>query len=97
VLLVLFVDGSVDYHAELGQRLTAMLEEHDWRSRASGSLADAVQHEIYQLRHRLWALDLLGGPRSLASTLKLTDTGEAATLAALRARALPPRHRIGLG
>jgi hypothetical protein len=53
--------------------------------------------ELYTLRHRLWALHLLGTERSFTAPLSLTDTGVAAALSALLARALRPRHHLGLG
>ena len=63
----------------------------------STGLASAVRTELYTLRHRLWALHLLGGERSFSAPLSLTDTGVAAALSALLARALRPRHHLGLG
>jgi hypothetical protein len=60
-------------------------------------LAGAVRGELYALRHRLWALHLLGTERSFGAPLSLTETGEAAALSALLARALRPRHHLGLG
>jgi len=69
-------------------------------SGASGSgagLASAVRTELYTLRHRLWALHLLGTERGFTAPLSLTDTGVAAALSALLARALRPRHHLGLG
>jgi hypothetical protein len=63
----------------------------------SSSLASAVRTELYTLRHRLWALHLLGDERSFSAPLSLTETGVAAALSALLARALRPRHHLGLG
>jgi hypothetical protein len=63
----------------------------------SSGLASAVRTELYTLRHRLWALHLLGGERSFSAPLSLTETGVAAALSALLARALRPRHHLGLG
>jgi hypothetical protein len=60
-------------------------------------LASAVRTELYALRHRLWALHLLGTERSFSAPLSLTETGVAAALSALLARALRPRHHLGLG
>jgi hypothetical protein len=60
-------------------------------------LASAVRTELYALRHRLWALHLLGAERSFSAPLALTETGVAAALSALLARALRPRHHLGLG
>jgi hypothetical protein len=63
----------------------------------STGLASAVRTELYALRHRLWALHLLGTERSFSAPLSLTETGAAAALSALLARALRPRHHLGLG
>jgi hypothetical protein len=63
----------------------------------STGLASAVRTELYTLRHRLWALHLLGSERSFSAPLSLTETGVAAALSALLARALRPRHHLGLG
>ena len=63
----------------------------------STGLASAVRSELYALRHRLWALHLLGTERSFSAPLSLTETGVAAALSALLARALRPRHHLGLG
>ena len=63
----------------------------------STGLASAVRTELYALRHRLWALHLLGAERSFGAPLSLTETGIAAALSALLARALRPRHHLGLG
>jgi hypothetical protein len=65
--------------------------------RHSTGLASAVRTELYALRHRLWALHLLGTERSFSAPLSLTETGVAAALSALLARALRPRHHLGLG
>ena len=66
-------------------------------SQHSSGLASAVRTELYTLRHRLWALHLLGDERSFSAPLSLTETGVAAALSALLARALRPRHHLGLG
>ena len=66
-------------------------------SQHSNGLASAVRTELYTLRHRLWALHLLGDERSFSAPLSLTETGVAAALSALLARALRPRHHLGLG
>ena len=63
----------------------------------STGLASAVRTELYALRHRLWALHLLGAERGFGAPLSLTETGVAAALSALLARALRPRHHLGLG
>ncbi len=66
-------------------------------SQHSSGLASAVRTELYTLRHRLWALHLLGDERTFSAPLSLTETGVAAALSALLARALRPRHHLGLG
>ncbi len=63
----------------------------------SNGLASAVHTELYTLRHRLWALHLLGEERSFSAPLSLTEIGVTAALSALLARALRPRHHLGLG
>ena len=65
--------------------------------RTGTGLASAVRTELYTLRHRLWALHLLGAERSFSAPLALNETGVAAALSALLARALRPRHHLGLG
>jgi hypothetical protein len=65
--------------------------------RSGTGLASAVRTELYSLRHRLWALHLLGAERSFSAPLALNETGIAAALSALLARALRPRHHLGLG
>ncbi|HET9967665.1 MAG TPA: hypothetical protein VFQ68_05475 [Streptosporangiaceae bacterium] len=65
--------------------------------RSGTGLASAVRTELYALRHRLWALHLLGAERSFSAPLALNETGVAAALSALLARALRPRHHLGLG
>jgi hypothetical protein len=64
---------------------------------ASATLASAVRSELYTLRHRLWALHLLGHERNFSAPLSLNETGVSAALSALLARALRPRHHLGLG
>ena len=70
-----------------------------WQSTGGHStgLASAVRTELYTLRHRLWALHLLGDERGFSAPLSLTETGVAAALSALLARALRPRHHLSLG
>ena len=48
-------------------------------------------------RDELYGLHLRGTERSFTAPLSLTDTGVAAALSALLARALRPRHHLGLG
>ena len=110
-LLVILTSGPTGYD-ELTRVLTDIHGVEGWAAgagtgRPSGSqhgggpqssgLASAVRTELYTLRHRLWALHLLGDERSFSAPLSLTETGVAAALSALLARALRPRHHLGLG
>jgi hypothetical protein len=56
-----------------------------------------VRTELYSLRHRLWALHLLGTEPGPGGRLALTETGVSAALSALLARALRPRHHLNIG
>jgi hypothetical protein len=94
-LLVILTSGPVCYD-ELTRLLTDIHGMEGWACGSAG-LASAVRSELYTLRHRLWALGLLGSERSFAAPLALTDTGVTAALSALLARALRPRHHLGLG
>jgi hypothetical protein len=85
-LLMMLTTGPASYD-ELTTALTDMHLLEGWESR--GGLASAVRTELYNLRHRLWALHLLGDRGSL---LSLNETGASAALSALLARALRPRH-----
>jgi hypothetical protein len=101
-LMIILTNGPTGYD-ELTRLLTDIHSAEGWasggtRGSARGSgLASAVRTELYTLRHRLWALHLLGAERSFTAPLSLTDTGVAAALSALLARALRPRHHLGLG
>ncbi len=107
-LLIILTNGPTGYD-ELTRVLTDIHRVEGWASAGprgsagagvagvSASLASAVRTELYTLRHRLWALHLLGTERGFTAPLSLTDTGVAAALSALLARALRPRHHLGLG
>jgi hypothetical protein len=95
-LLVILISGPASYD-DLTRLLTDIHGVEGWASGGRTGLADAVRTELYTLRHRLWALHLLGGERGFAAPLALTETGTAAALSALLARALRPRHHLGLG
>jgi hypothetical protein len=109
-LLVILTSGPTGYD-ELTRVLTDLHGVEGWAAGGTGGhgtghygggrngtgLASAVRTELYSLRHRLWALHLLGAERSFSAPLALTETGVAAALSALLARALRPRHHIGLG
>jgi hypothetical protein len=95
-LLVILTSGPTGYD-DLTRLLTDIHGVEGWASVAGTGLASAVRNELYTLRHRLWALHLLGSERSFTAPLSLTETGVAAALSALLARALRPRHHLGLG
>ena len=95
-LLVILTVGPTGYD-ELTRLLTDIHGMEGWASGGSAGLAGAVRTELYTLRHRLWALGLLGGERGFPAPLALSQTGVAAALSALLARALRPRHHLGLG
>ena len=108
-LMVILTSGPTGYD-ELTRLLTDIHGVEGWAAGGLGSgpgpagqglhstgLASAVRTELYTLRHRLWALHLLGTERSFSAPLSLTETGVAAALSALLARALRPRHHLGLG
>jgi hypothetical protein len=96
-LLVILTSGPTAYD-ELTRLLTDIHGMEGWASGSSAGLAGAVRTELYGLRHRLWALGLLGTERrGVAAPLSLSQTGIAAALSALLARALRPRHHPGLG
>jgi hypothetical protein len=95
-LLVILTSGPTGYD-DLTRLLTDIHGVEGWAAGGSTGLASAVRTELYTLRHRLWALHLLGSERSFTAPLSLTDTGVAAALSALLARALRPRHHLGLG
>jgi hypothetical protein len=95
-LLVILTIGPTGYD-ELTRLLTDIHGMEGWASGSSAGLAGAVRTELYTLRHRLWALGLLGGDRGFTAPLALSKIGVAAALSALLARALRPRHHLGLG
>jgi hypothetical protein len=95
-LLVILTSGPAGYD-DLTRLLTDIHGVEGWAAGSSTGLASAVRTELYTLRHRLWALHLLGSERSFGAPLSLTETGVAAALSALLARALRPRHHLGLG
>jgi hypothetical protein len=95
-LLLILTSGPTGYD-DLTRLLTDIHGVEGWAAGSSNGLASAVRTELYTLRHRLWALHLLGSERSFTAPLSLTETGVAAALSALLARALRPRHHLGLG
>ena len=107
--MVILTSGPTGYD-ELTRLLTDIHGVEGWAAGSLGSgpgpagqglhgtgLASAVRTELYTLRHRLWGLHLLGAERSFSAPLSLNETGVAAALSALLARALRPRHHLGLG
>jgi hypothetical protein len=95
-LMVILTSGPTGYD-DLTRLLTDIHGVEGWASGGSTGLASAVRTELYTLRHRLWALHLLGTERNFSAPLSLTDTGVTAALSALLARALRPRHHLGPG
>jgi hypothetical protein len=95
-LMLILTNGPTGYD-KLTRLLTDIHGVEGWASGGRSGLAGAVRTELYTLRHRLWALHLLGGERDCSAPLALTQTGVAAALSALLARALRPRHHLGLG
>ena len=101
-LLMILTSGAASYE-ELTSALTDMHLVEGWggeQGRTAGSaagLASAVRTELYSLRHRLWALHLLGAEQRPGARLSLNETGVTAALSALLARALRPRHHLSLG
>src|SRR2546421_9490712 len=97
LLLFLFFFSSRRRHTRSDRDWSSDVCSSDLTGLHSTGLASAVRTELYALRHRLWALHLLGTERSFSAPLSLTETGVAAALSALLARALRPRHHLGLG
>ncbi|MBV9382970.1 MAG: hypothetical protein JOY82_25050 [Streptosporangiaceae bacterium] len=91
-LLVTLTCGPLS-HDDLAGKLTDLHAGEGWTSRSGSSLAAAVRNEIHLLRHRLRALQLIEDGSAFAAPLMLTETGTAAALSALLARALRPRHQ----
>jgi hypothetical protein len=91
-LLTVLTSGPAGYE-ELTAALTELHAAEGWGGDARRSLSGGVRTELYNLRHRLWALNLLGR----GTKLSLTETGVSAALSALLARALRPRHHLGAG
>jgi hypothetical protein len=99
-LMVILTNGPTGYE-ELTRQLTDIHGVEGWAAAGGTSsgagLASAVRSELHALRQRLWALHLLATERSFSAPLSLTETGVAAALSALLARALRPRHHLGSG
>jgi hypothetical protein len=71
--------------------VTPQLEAAGWRFDQL-RVDEAVRHEIAELRHRLWALDLLYFDGFWTGPITLNEAGTTAVRAALRTRAVRPRH-----
>ena len=101
-LLMILVGGPAS-DEELAAALTDMHVAEGWAGSgqrppaATAGLSSAIRTELYNRRHRLWALHLLGPERGPGARLSLTQTGVSAALSALLARALRPRHHLGTG
>ncbi|HXL89526.1 MAG TPA: hypothetical protein VN969_11230 [Streptosporangiaceae bacterium] len=99
-LMLLLTGGPASYD-ELTTALAEMHSIEGWGGGRGAStpsgLASSVRTELYNLRHRLWALRLLGTDRGSGALLSLTETGTSAALSALLARALRPRHHMDPG
>src|SRR5260370_16609436 len=89
-LLVILTSGPTGYD-ELTRVLTDIHGVEGWASGGSTGLASAVRTELYTLRHRLWALHLLGTERSFTPPLSLPETGVPPALSPPPPRPLPPR------
>ncbi len=84
-LMVILTSGPTGYD-ELTKQLTDLHGVEGWAAGGgrhgtglhSTGLASAVRTELYTLRHRLWALHLLGAERSFSAPLALNETGVAA-------------------
>jgi hypothetical protein len=95
-LLIILASGPASYE-DLTAALTDMHVAEGWgQGGRPPGLASAVRTELYSLRHRLWALHLLGTDPGPGGRLALTETGVSAALSALLARALRPRHHMDI-
>jgi hypothetical protein len=95
-LLMILCNGPARYE-QLTSALTDMHIVEGWGGEQQRGLTSAVRTEVYNLRHRLWALQLLGPDRGPGGHLSLSEAGVAAALSALLARALRPRHHLSVG
>lgn len=86
--------GDGPQNGQRGADAPAPRDSRSSRPKETTALANAVRTELYNLRHRLWALHLLGSERTSGARISLTDDGVAAALSALLARALRPRHHL---
>jgi hypothetical protein len=78
---------------DLTLALTELHADEGWSAAAGASLGQMIGNELYALRQRLVALDLLAGH---GDELALSSAGLSAALSALLARALRPRHHLGV-
>jgi hypothetical protein len=92
-LLFLLEREPLDY-TQMNELVAETLGEQGWRSERTGAMTpEHASSLLANLRRRL---DLLGlaKPRRAGEPLILTDSGRIAAHAALRARAIGPRHDI---
>lgn len=88
LLMILISPRPLSYE-DMASALTDIHVAEGW-TQSGGE----VRTELYNLRHRLWALHLLGSERSSGARISLTEDGVSAALSALLARALRPRHHL---
>lgn len=96
--LLLLADGRQIGREELVQRVCELLAGEGWQDRETGAVPtpEVVCAPLAETWRRLHALGFVADDRWLRP-LRLTMIGQAGALAALRARALRPRHTAALG
>jgi len=96
--MVVLVDGRQIGREELTRRVSTVLAGEGWRDPTTGRppSGPAVRTALADLWRTLRALGLLADDHWLRP-LRLSPIGQAAAVAALRARAMRPRHTIGSG
>jgi len=96
--LVALADGQPIGREELARRVSAVLASEGWRDPTTGGppSGPTVRPALAELWRTLRALGLLTDGHWLRP-LRLSPIGQAAAVAALRARATRPRHTMGYG
>jgi hypothetical protein len=96
--LAILGDGRQVGREELTRRVATVLAGEGWRDPATGGRPSgpAVRTALAELWRSLRALGLTSDDQWLRP-LRLSPIGQAAAVAALRARAIRPRHTFGLG
>ena len=96
--MVVLVDGRQIGREELTRRVSTVLAGEGWRDPTTGRppSGPAVRTALADLWRTLRALGLLADDHWLRP-LRLSPIGQAAAVAALRARATRPRHTMGYG